>query len=533
MTPAAPRLFWPLALVALLGAGLLSFAGLRLSHEAAQRARDEAGRAGEGQLDALHAGLSGLFADRVPVLLTLTDDLPGEPEALRERLRRGVWYRHALVVDARGTVVFPPPEARSAAEAEFVERARPAWSRGLSPAPPADAPGQASGAPSAATGGARTRPDRDPPAETASLRSWSWQSWFWGPGVNVGFVRRLGDGRTVLVELERARLLSDVIARLPDGDADGPPARLTDEAGRAVYAWGGRRAADPLLTPALRGLPEPLSHWHLEQSLAPATTASTLGLWAGIGAAIVVLLGALAHVHREGARAYREAQQRVTFVNQVSHELKTPLTNIRLYAEMLEEELALEPEDAAARHLHVVVAESQRLSRLITNILTFARSQRHTLKLSPRPVSPDAVLRGVVEGFTPALAARGITPALRLDAAATRALDPDALEQIVGNLVGNVEKYAATGGRVDVESRLEGDLLVVTVSDAGPGIPPAARERVFLPFERLDDRLTEGASGTGIGLTIARQLARLHGGDVRLVDAPVGARFEVRLRAPA
>jgi signal transduction histidine kinase len=511
VTPAAPRLFWPLALVAVLGGGLLSFAGLRLVREDARQADEERRVAGETQLDAVHAGLAGLFADRVPLLLALTDDLPAEPDAIRERLRRGVWYRHALVADARGEVVFPPPEVRSAAEAEFIERSRPAWVRGLTPAPPSDAPG----------------------APTGELRSWQWQTWFWGPGINVGFVRRLGDGRTVLVELERARLLSDVIARLPDGGTDTPEARLTDEAGRPLYTWGGARPYAPDVPPVRRALPEPLAHWHLEQRLLPAAVGAVGGLWAGIGAAIVVLLAALVHVHREGARAYRDAQQRVTFVNQVSHELKTPLTNIRLYAEMLEEELGLEPGDAAARHLHVVVAESQRLSRLITNILTFARSQRNTLTLSPRSVVPEAVLRGVVEGFTPALSARGIVPTLSLDAEAPRVLDPDVLGQIVGNLLGNVEKYAARGGRVEVAAHGDGEHLVVTVSDAGPGIPAAARERIFLPFERLDDRLTEGASGTGIGLTIARELARLHGGDVRVLDAPLGAKFEVRLRAPA
>jgi signal transduction histidine kinase len=110
--------------------------------------------------------------------------------------------------------------------------------------------------------------------------------------------------------------------------------------------------------------------------------------------------------------------------------------------------------------------------------------------------------------------------------------DPDVIEQILCNLISNVEKYAASGGWLRIETRREDDTTVLRVMDRGPGVAPAHRERIFRPFFRISNRLTDGVSGTGIGLSIARELARLHGGDVKLVSGNRGAVFEVRLRTP-
>ncbi len=107
--------------------------------------------------------------------------------------------------------------------------------------------------------------------------------------------------------------------------------------------------------------------------------------------------------------------------------------------------------------------------------------------------------------------------------------DADAVAQILGNLLGNVEKYAAADRRVDVATGQDPRSAELQVRDYGPGVPAALRERVFKPFFRVRDDLTEGVSGTGIGLGIARDLARLHGGDLRLEDAAPGARFVLRL----
>ena len=529
-TMRAPRLLLPLLTLALLGSALLVFTGLRLASEDDRRLETELRGLARQPLEGHARSIAGLLSDRVPQLIALTEGFPTAPDEIRSALRKGVWFRHALVADVRGRVVFPPADARSASEVELLERTRPAWARGLNAIAPPDE--------------AETRPD-------GPVRSWHWRTWYWGPGLHVAFVRALPDGRTVLVELDRARLLADVIERLPSereagggsaGETNAPAGahgRLVDVAGAALYLWGQPPSeSEPALAPTEDrldvALPAPLANWHLQQTLGRRPgDGRHVGLWAGLGAALVALLGGLLFIHRESTRTVREALQRVTFVNQVSHELKTPLTNIRMYAEMLEDELDLTGEAVAARHLGIVVAESQRLSRLIGNILTFARSQRSALSLHLQASVPDDIVRAVLEGFAPALEAKRIVVALDLAASEPRRMDADAAGQILGNLIGNVEKYAAAGHALRIESRFESDRVVFRVADAGPGIPEGSRERVFQPFERLDDRLTEGVSGTGIGLTIARELARLHGGDVSLLPRETGACFEVILKSEA
>ena len=223
-------------------------------------------------------------------------------------------------------------------------------------------------------------------------------------------------------------------------------------------------------------------------------------------------------------------------MNQVSHELKTPLTNIRMYAELLAEQLQ-DGETArrrpdAQRRLSIIVSESGRLSRLIGNVLTFAQQQRRQIELKP------------------AARARLTTRSTRLFSSFNRrfrlkawrrrscrrgaevSFDADAVEQILVNLFSNVEKYAAQGKRLDIASRQDGERTTILVSDAGPGVPPAERDRIFQPFYRISNRL-EGPAGAGIGLSIARGLARLHKGDLRLVDSAAGAAFEVDLHTPS
>jgi len=254
-----------------------------------------------------------------------------------------------------------------------------------------------------------------------------------------------------------------------------------------------------------------------------------------LAAALTVLGAAVAglsyYFYREQSREMHEAAQRVSFVNQVSHELKTPLTNIRMYAELLEKDLD-EPDERLQRHLGVIVSESQRLSRLIGNVLTFSRKQRETLELRRKPAVVDDVLRSVLDHFGPALGAKRIEVRFEPGAGDSVSLDADAVEQIIGNLISNVEKYGAEGKRMEIASRRQGDTIEITVADRGPGLPRRERQRIFEPFYRVSNALTEGVSGTGMGLAISRDLARLHGGDLELLASLQGARFRLTLECP-
>lgn len=230
-------------------------------------------------------------------------------------------------------------------------------------------------------------------------------------------------------------------------------------------------------------------------------------------------------------RALREVTARVSFVNRVSHELGAPLTNLGLYMELARDAL---PPEATESHRRIAVAqeENERLIRIVGNVLTFARSEGQKLDLHPAPCRPAEILTAVLDQFTPALARRGITVETRADGDVEATLDADALAQIIGNLLSNVEKYAASGGWMRATLQADGGTLILSVSDRGPGIPARESARVFLPFERLDNRLTEGVSGTGLGLAITRDLTIRMQGTITLTSAAEGSGCVFTVRLP-
>ncbi|MEM1067755.1 MAG: HAMP domain-containing sensor histidine kinase [Planctomycetota bacterium] len=379
-----------------------------------------------------------------------------------------------------------------------------------------------------------------------------WQVWYMDEGVQLIYWMRLNDGSATGVLLERARWISDLTTQLPDtialsnGEQISDEVRLkddlqgkqqsslsdpipssgftalTDEAKRIVYRWGadGSSQQSPL---AARNLSPPLTSWQLEyHSRDPLAGApSTAFLVASIAGVGVVLLSLGIYVLTAVQRQMRSARQRVSFASQVSHELRTPLTNIRLYAELAEVDLEQLPQgssrDSLGRRLNVIDTESRRLGRLVSGVLEMIRDPNKQRQPRITPAIPDEVIEHTLTQFAPSFEKSGLSDERELNAIETVGMDVDILELILVNLFSNVEKYAAEGGRLIVSSKFENGRLTVDVSDHGPGIPWHQRNRVFRPFIRLDDSI-QAPSGTGIGLTIARQLARRHGGDLELTQ---------------
>lgn len=255
----------------------------------------------------------------------------------------------------------------------------------------------------------------------------------------------------------------------------------------------------------------------------PATVAG-----AALLAAILAVSGIVLYRHQN--RALKLAAERVSFVNRVSHELGTPLTNLSLNLSLATDSLTTRPAEARKR-LDLVSEEIERLSRLVANVLTFSRRERDVLELKPARCLPDEVILRTLESFRPALERRGILIESALAAPASLMLDPDALSQITGNLLSNVEKYAASGKWLRITTGIDNGTLTLEVRDKGPGIPREARERIFTPFERVKHSTNEGASGTGLGLAIGRDLARRMGGKLELSDGENGSSFRLTLPA--
>ncbi len=517
----------PLGIVALLGARLVgreerlvrqSFADLALA-----------------QLEDLSQGVRSVVAEREARALQ-APPLPARNGEERETLRRFVrsepFFRAAIVLDSRGRIVFPPSAAdRSAQETAFLLRAR---SILLDPgvllsaaAPPSESESAGSPAPYRS---------RAPVPSTATVAGHGWHVWYDGSDIDLLLWQRAAGDRILGLEVDRARLLADVIARLPESAAPERSFALLDARGEILHRWGGFMPHADATPIARLALAAPLSAWQLVVH-APAQTLGGLraGLWSGFGlglaALALALCGLAAFLYREHTRGLRLAEQRVSFVNRVSHELKTPLTNIRLYAELLEERLDEDDQDAR-RQLAVVVAEGQRLGRLIDNVLTFGRHQRGALRLRAARGSVDTVVGRVLDRWRPALAQKGVRIESTAGAPGEVLMDADAVTQMLENLLGNAEKYAAAGGLVRVSTAQRAGQTTLVVADRGPGIPEGARERIFEPFERLHDRVSEGAAGTGIGLSVVRELARLHGGDAVVREGAPGAAFEITLATP-
>jgi two-component system phosphate regulon sensor histidine kinase PhoR len=249
-----------------------------------------------------------------------------------------------------------------------------------------------------------------------------------------------------------------------------------------------------------------------------------------------LVLGLFA-LYRLGLRQLALAAQQRDFVSAVSHELKTPLTSIRMYAEMLRAGWA--NEDKKREYYEFIHDESERLSRLIGNVLQLARLEREELDLQPRAVAVAALLDMVRSKLQAQVERAGfeIDYAIDPDCALCEVqVDADAFVQILINLADNALKFAARGERrrIEISARTDGrDRIAFVVRDFGPGVPAAQVQRIFEPFQRGGSELTREAPGTGIGLALARQLARAMHGDIGYRAADPGAQFTVWLPAAA
>jgi signal transduction histidine kinase len=316
-----------------------------------------------------------------------------------------------------------------------------------------------------------------------------------------------------------------------------------------AIAWQGEviervpgRAADAYLSAsgALQGsllhrsrLSAPLSgvelQWALRQ-LPPAPGATQLA-WSG-ALLLGVLLAGFAMLYRLGLRQIRLARQQHDFIAAVSHELKTPLTSIRMYGELLRAGWA--PEARRREYYDFIHDEAERLSRLIANVLQLARLERDELQFELKPYPATTLfdlIRSKVHGQ---IERAGFEVDFHFDpacAALETLADADALVQIMINLVDNALKFSARAPRQRLEIAVSrsGRRLQFSVRDYGPGVPPALRRRVFELFFRGGNELTREASGTGIGLALVRQLAHGMRGEVEVVAGEPGAEFRLSL----
>jgi len=561
-----PRLIAIFLLLVLSPLGLLAWFGWRAAADEQLRVRSTISQAYANQLTSLRSLIHEVISEREREFAgLLTPALIGRSVAVRELVRNQRFVRQAFILSPDGGFAHPPADEsqRTEAERHFFDRTNSIWLSGEKftsngenssinrvLAENIPAPGQSDYAQTLQGNQAwaqqqvavqntqqREQYASEPPTNFATDQGW--YSWFHGDGAQMIYWRYLPDGgHTLGIEIDREALMAEIIAALPsDTGAGAGSIVLTDASARPIYQWGGSEP-EPGATPKVSiPLFAPLGMWHLNlypPDVLPEgiSTSNLLSLISGLVAAGTALLALAIYFYRENSREMRTAAEKVTFVNQVSHELKTPLTNIRMYAELAEEKVPEGEDNGARRCLDIVVSESQRLSRLIGNVLTFAKPKIQ--QANPTENIPDDLIRETLEHFRPSLEAQKFEIDFDPGAARPVKIDADILEQILGNLFSNVEKYATGGKSLKITSHQNGDMTLITVGDSGPGIPKNQREKVFKPFHRLSNQLSDGVSGTGIGLTIARNLARVHGGDLKLTNTPDtrGCTFTLSLKTP-
>lgn len=245
-----------------------------------------------------------------------------------------------------------------------------------------------------------------------------------------------------------------------------------------------------------------------------------LAMWAS--AIVAVAAGALTV---RASLSY--ADKRSRFASTVTHELRTPLTTFQLYSEMLAEDMVRDPEQRQ-KYLRTLQDESQRLGTLVENVLSYARIEQDRFTPDRRSTTPAALLQAITARARQRAGQAGMQLCVNApDGDVALRVDTEALGQIIFNLADNAAKYAGTASdrRIHLDGRLEGDQLVLTVRDHGPGVPRSMQRHLFKAFER--GVITSGGDqpappGIGLGLALCRELATEMGGSLEYADAPDG-----------
>jgi signal transduction histidine kinase len=223
---------------------------------------------------------------------------------------------------------------------------------------------------------------------------------------------------------------------------------------------------------------------------------------------------------------------RTQFVSGVSHELRTPLAQSRMFAETLVLG-RVRSDDERRRSLEIIDQEARRLTHLVENLLHFSRSERQSVRVAPVPTLLGPCVRGMVESFTPLAETRRVQLHTSLPDGVVASVDESALRQMLLNLLDNAVKYGPDGQTVTVGlDPVRNDRTRLWVQDQGLGVPPGDREHIWEQFWRLERDRGSAVAGTGIGLSVVRELATLHRGRVWVESAPGGgARFVLELPA--
>jgi signal transduction histidine kinase len=327
--------------------------------------------------------------------------------------------------------------------------------------------------------------------------------------------------------------VKDVLERTIGG-RDAPTILvLLDPQQRPVYA---REPLDDAQRLAAARLREGLPGWQVAlyqpRGFAPhqPVRRQVMLFTCALGVLLVVIVAGSVTTYRLMRRESEVARLKADFVANVSHDLKTPLSVIRMFGETLEMGRVTDPA-RREEYYRVITRESERLSRLIDNVLDFSRIEGGRRTYERRPAAVEPLVRESLEPFAYPLAQGGF----KVDVAIAPDLpdvlmDAAAVGQALANLIDNAIKYSGDRKALRVSATLADGMLALSISDEGIGIAPAEHARIFEKFYRVGPSDTQGRRGSGVGLALVRHVADAHGGRVTVESRPgAGSRFTIHL----
>ena len=346
------------------------------------------------------------------------------------------------------------------------------------------------------------------------------------------------------VDAERLRTeyfpsLIEAKMRGVEGPTGFPPLTVTmlDAANRVVYppksAAAGRFVDERtfqlvFFDPALVSFEAPKVHkpeiWRLRTGYGNQTIPEIIDARARPQRALMAMLAGVLglgvfFVVRAAAREVKLAELRSNFVSSVSHDLKTPLALIQLFAETLELG-RLKNTDRAQEYYRIINGEARKLTRLINNLLDFSKIEAGLRRYKREPVNLTELTRGVLESLDSQFRHHEFAVTSRLDGDVAVLIDAEAAVQALENLISNAMKYSPEHREIAVEvGRVDG-YGVIRVRDQGVGIPPRLQGKIFRKFFRIQTDAGSGPQGTGLGLAIVDHVMRGHGGFVRVDSEP-------------